>query len=350
MKIFFFDWAPVRKKSDILSGGHVRRYYSWITLNKSMNKVIPFRKENGKINWKILDCLYEKDAVLWVEYGCGRVAHIFVLLLSSLRQKKIILNVHDFVIQQKYYYKDYTFFKKLQVHLLEQLLLYRANTIIFSWPGLIEYTKFKKKKKFFIMPPGIGADELIIPTISKNRTKKTALYFGSMQRMGIMTNIIDLFSQLKGWELILIGLKEGQEIIENENVNYLGVKSHDELNDIFEKVDVILIPLPKNKYTNKTMIMKIGYALKSCKPLIATNLEGISEYVSMLNLEKNVLYMDEWNLKNLKEALQNVSNINIDPEKTIEILKHMAWEPRYNKIIEAVIENKNEVSDQIEWV
>ena len=350
MDIYFFDWTPIKKKSDISSGGHVRRYYSWITLNKSKNTVIPFRKENGRINWAILRYLYNKNSMIWVEYSCGRLAHFFILVLSLIRWKKIILNVHDFTIQQKYYYKDYMIFKKIQVNLLERLLLHRANTIILAWPGLIEYVTHKNKKKFFIMPPGIGVDELIVPTKNKKSKKKTALYFGSMQRKGIMTNIIDLFSQLKGWELYLVGLKEGQTIIENENVKYLGVKNHDELDDIFREVDVIIIPLPKNNYTNKTMIMKIGYALKSCRPLIVTNLEGISEYISMLELEKNAIYMNEWNLGNLKEALQNVQNINIDPETTIDKLRPMAWEPRFNNLIETVINTRNITTEKIEWI
>lgn len=349
MKIIFFDWAPVRKKSDIRSGGHVRRYYTWITLNEMFN-VVPFRKKMGNINWKAIRCIFENDSILWVNYGCGRTAHLFVLLASLLRSNRLVIDVNDLAIQQKYVYKDIPYLKRIQLQIIERFLLQRADTIILSWPGLLNFFKSNKSKKILIMPPGVGEDELFTQPLNRNNGKKIAFYFGSMMRKNFIPKIINLFSKLEGWELHLVGLMEGEEIVENDNVKYLGSVSHDKLNSILSVADVILIPLPKNDYLDKVMYMKSGYALRSCKPLIATKLRGISEYISMVGLEDNVVYMEEWNLNNLKEALQESQNINIDPEKTIEKLRCMAWEPRFKKAIKIAFGISDVSTDQIEWV
>ncbi len=120
-------------------------------------------------------------------------------------------------------------------------------------------------------------------------------------------------------------------------MKYLGVVSHDKLHCILNDVDVILISLPKRDYFDKASPNKLAHALNSCKPVIATKLKGISSYVSMVGLEENVIYVDEWDSNSLEAALQKAQNINIDAEKTIEKMRYMAWEPRFKKVIDIIM-------------
>ena len=62
MEVIFVDWPPVKHKSNIRYGAHIRRYYAWITLNKIVDKVIPFRKENGNINWQAVINMFKKES------------------------------------------------------------------------------------------------------------------------------------------------------------------------------------------------------------------------------------------------------------------------------------------------
>ena len=350
-EIVFIDWAPINSKSDIRSGGHIRRYYAWITLNKMVDSVIPFRKKSGNINWKAVRHMFKKDSMLWIEYGCGGVAHLFVLFASFIRSKKLIIDLHDLAIQQKHVDKRPAFLKKIRLQLVEQLLLKRASTIIPASPGLLDYFKPKKNQKILIMPPGVGGDELIThPSDKTNKKNKIALYFGSMRRKGAIPSTMELFSKLKGWELNLIGLEEGEEILERKNVKYLGSVSHDKLAEILSDADAILIPYPKNDYLDKAMPIKLGYALKSCKPVIATRLRGVSKYISTVGLEDNVIYVDEWNLGSLKEALDKAQNLNIDADETIEKLKPMAWEPRFETAVEIALGTSRKTHDRMERV
>ena len=353
LKIVFVDWAPIKHKSDIRSGGHIRRYYTWVTLNKMVDSVIPFRKKSGSINWEAVRRMFDKDTDIWINYGCGGVAHLFVLFVSFIRYKKIIIiDVNDLAIQQKYVDESASFLKRIRLQIIERLLLERVSTIILAWPGLLNYFTPKKIKKIRIMPPGVGADELFINSpneIKIGKRKKIALYFGSMQRKGAIPLIIELFSELKEWELQLVGLIEGETIAQDANVNYLGSVSHDKLADILSSADVILIPYPKNDYLDKVMPIKLGYALKSCRPVITTILGGVSEYISMLGLGDNVIYIEEWNLENLKEALQKAQSLDIDPETTMERLRPMIWEPRFEKAIGIAL-GISQISGQTEWI
>ena len=340
-EVVFIDWAPISSKSDIRFGGHIRRYYAWITLNKMVDSVTPFRKDRGEINWKAIHRMLAKDTRIWVEYGCGREAHLFVLLASFIRPKKgFILNVHDFVVQQRDYDKEAPFIKRISLQIIERVLLRRASTIILAWPRLLDYFTPKKKQKVLIMVPGVGEDELFVhPSNNKiEKARKIALYFGSMRRKDAIPKIIKVFSELKGWELHLIGLKEGEEIVETENVKYLGSVSHDKLGDIISDADVILVPYPKNEYLDRTIPIKLGYILNSYKPIITTKLSGMSDYISRLGLEANVIYMDEWSLDNLEKALEKAQHLDIDAEKTIERLRHLAWEPRFENAVEIALE------------
>ena len=65
MEIVFVDWAPIGQKSEIRGGIQIRRYYAWTTLNKMVDKVVPFRNRNGSINWKAVIKMFKKDSEIW---------------------------------------------------------------------------------------------------------------------------------------------------------------------------------------------------------------------------------------------------------------------------------------------
>ena len=354
IKIVFVDWRSTYRKSDIRGGVVIRRYYAWTTLNEMFGDVLSFRGETGCVNWKVALNMFDGDTKVWVEYSCGVTAHFFVLFASFIRLKKnIILNVHDFARQQNDIGVPYPFLKRLRLRIVEQLLLRRAKVIILPAPGLLDWFTPKKSQKVLIMVPGVGEDELLIPSFKnnvKNKKIKKAIYFGSMRHGGIIPQIVGLFSKLGGWELLLLGPKEGAKIEKRENVKYLGVVNHDKVQNILNDADVILISLPKKDYFDKATPNKLAHALKSCKPVIATKLKGISSYVSMVGLEENVIYVEEWNRDSLEDALQKAQNLNIDAEKTIEKLRPMAWEPRFRKAIEIAMDANHKNHFEIEWI
>ena len=354
MKVVFVG-NVIGHKGDITDGGHIRKYYALSELKRVANVKTLFKK-NGELNWSAVGVMFRKNTHVWVNYPyypASRLFHLFVLLRSIVRPK-IVVYIADFPTE--FYVaigRKLSFLKKFRINkTIEQILLWQARVIIVAWPRLLDYFTPKKDQKVIIMPPGIGEDEFFVPSCNNQKKdgKKIALYFGGMKRKGAILKIIELFSELEGWELQLIGAKEGEEIVEKGNVKYLGVVSHDKLPDILSKADVILIPLPKNDYLDRSMPIKIGYALKSCKPVIATKLRGISEYVSKVGLEENVIYVEEWNFDTLKDALQKAQSLNIDAEKTIERLRLMAWEFRFEKAVKIALGISQMTHNGIEWI
>ena len=61
-------------------------------------------------------------------------------------------------------------------------------------------------------------------------------------------------------------------------------------------------------------------------------------------------YLDDWNPDSLKGALSKAENIKIDVEKTIEKLRPLSWEPRFNKAIDIIFDEFQSNGDQIEWI
>lgn len=357
MKIVFVDWAPIKSVEQISNGSQIRRYYAWSALNKLFNRVTSFRKTNNMINLRAVLHLFKKDSIIWVEYGCGGVAHFFVILSSLIKsnKKKIILNVHDFTIeQQRDTYKGHSTLKSIRLQIIERLIFNQADILIIPSPGFLCYFVKNKKQKVIIMAPGLGEDDLSIPLLksdSKSVKIKECIDFGSIRKKGIIPNIIKSFSGMKDFKLTLIGQKEGAKIEESENVMYLGTLSHPQVLKILDETDIILISLPKNEYINRTMQIRLAYALKPCKPVIASNLWGIVEYLSMVGLKENVILLDDWNTENIREALHKAQRLHIDAEKTIEKLRKMAWEPRFEKVIEEIIlKYPQKTSDIVEWI
>lgn len=347
--VLFIDYIPINSKNQISGGGQIRRYYAWTTINNIAGKVISFRKKNGSIDWKNIVSALNKDYVIWLEYGSGGIAHLFALLFSLNFSKKLILNVHDLSIQQRDFDQDARLVKRIRLRIIEKLLLRRANIIILAWPKLLDYFNPSKNQKIQIMPPGVDEDEVFTFTPAISNTKKTAVYFGSMRRKGIIPKIIELFSELSDWELQLIGPKEGEDIFEKDNVKYLGSMSHNKIMDFVSKADVVLIPLPRNEYTDKFIPIKLGYTLTTCKPVIVTKLKGISDFVSIYGFDDNVIYLNEWSIDTLKKALQNAESISIDVNKTLEQLKTLAWEPRFKKAVKNAFDD-SKYSDKIIWI
>ena len=352
MNVIFVDHIPIKQKSDIRQGGQVRRYYAWTTLNKMVENVIPFRRDNGDINWYAIRCLFKKDTKVWVEYGCGASAHIFILLASFIRPGRITLNIHDLAVHQRRDFdKNPPLIKRLRLNLIEGLLIHRAHNIILAWPRMLDYFTPGSDQRLIVMVPGVGEDEIYAHASNKNNIgRKIALYFGGMKRKGMIPWISGLFSELNDWELHLVGLKEDEDIVKSDNVKYTGSVSHNELFNIICNADIVLIPNPKNEYMDRFIPMKAAYTLLSCKPVIATRLSGLHEYISMLGLEENVIYLDEWNHDSLKEALKKAENVKIDVEKTIEKLRPLSWEPRFNKAIETIFDESHNSVNQTKWI
>ena len=136
-----------------------------------LEPVIPFRKENGDINWQAVSLMFKGGSRIWIEYGCGGTAHIFTLFASLVRSNKIIINVHDFaVVQRRDFDKNPSLLKRFRLNIIERLLIQRAHALILAWPRMLDYFTPGNNQKLLIMVPGVGEDETISDIYPIRRT------------------------------------------------------------------------------------------------------------------------------------------------------------------------------------
>ncbi|MCQ1535488.1 glycosyltransferase [Methanosarcina sp. KYL-1] len=341
MNVIFFDNNKIEDKKNMTYGGTVRKYYSQLALKQAGNKIYYMDSFNSLK--MLIKLSFLKNKILWFHYPSRRSMSLIAIFMSLVSRKKLILTIHDSPVAQQFDLdgKKYSIFQRCSIWLIESLLIYCSHNIIIAAPGLTNYFKSLKNKHLIVMPPGIGKDELSIsPTSIKcENNKKIAVYFGSMKRGKAIPEIINIFSNFSNWELHLVGPSDGEEIAQSNNVKYLGQMDHENLIHKLRDVDVILIPYPTNDYFEICMPMKLGSALASCKPIISTQLEGISEYASYVDLNDNIMYIDKWDESNLSDALNNIQSFSIDKNTTLDKMTKMAWEQRFSELIKIVTSN-----------
>ena len=69
----------------------------------------------------------------------------------------------------------------------------------------------------------------------------------------------------------------------------------------------------------------------------------------MLGLENNVVYLDSWDKDSLKKSLNVAENIHINIDDTIEKLRPVNWEPRFEKVIEVAFDTSH-IQNQIDRI
>ncbi|WP_319507164.1 glycosyltransferase [uncultured Methanolobus sp.] len=356
MTILLFDQKLIPLLEDVNNGGVIRKYFSQKSLRENGHELILVNSFNDLyLKYK---CIFDKSNIFWLHYPANKKVIILALFLSLIQRTKIILTIHDSPIEQRLGVssKRYHLHKKYLLKLTELILLLRSSDLIFATPELIKYFKISNQR-LFVMPPGIGEEEIqLIKDELENKivlsSKKKALYFGSMMRSGAIERLKDVFTTIPDWELILVGPLEGSTHSSKDyqdNIMYLGQKSHKEILFLFQEVDVILIPYPQNDYMNISMPIKLGYAFSSCKPIISTPLRGIKEYSSIVKLEQNIFYLDNFfDYNELVSSLDKVTSILIDKEYTLSQMGNMIWEQRLAKIIKIAISSecvKDEIND-----
>ncbi len=173
---------------------------------------------------------------------------------------------------------------------------------------------------------------------------KYVLYFGRISvEKGIRT-LIEVIRRLKSIKFVFVGTGPlVEELINIENIQYLGFKSGIELNDIIMKA--MFSVYPSEWYENSPLSVLESQALGT--PVVAANIGGIPELISSntgllfnsgdshdLEQKISLLYRDEMLLSRMTEACLNnsiVSDVNQYSNKLISIYKDVIKEKEKEK-------------------
>lgn len=326
----------INEKKDISNGSHIRRYYALASLKNKFNTVIINGLKDVFINHR---AIFRKNSLIWVHYPSSRKTCLISILLSFLTSNEMLLYIHDFPVEQKkgFTFTTYSFNKMMSLKILQQILLCKSQYLVLASPLFLDLFPRKSYHSIFYMLPGFGLDEANLlfskSTEHQESNRKKALYFGSMNRADSIFLLSKVFSKITDWDLHLLGPLEGMELqFDSKNVIYLGQKKHDDVLKGLKDYDVIIIPYPKNNYIDKIMPIKLGYSFASCKPVITSRTDGIELYVSLVGLEKNVIYIDEWTEENLLEALEAAEELKINQDDTFSKMETIQWEICFEKL------------------
>ncbi len=350
MNVIYIGQNVLNDPTSVNYGGMIRKYYS--------QKVI---SENGNIVFinKIADllklkcCFANNDYFLWVHYPLRLKLAIVAIILSFLFRKKLILIVHDLPILQRRDLSgtDYHVLKSCIHKVIQSILFKLAKFLVLCAPDLENYFSKKKDTILIVMPPGVSQKDIIIASAQNvNKRKKVAIYFGSMKRGDSISSLTNIFTNINTWELYLVGPLDAEPLQDSKNIKYLGQLNHDKSLDLLYHSDVILIPYPDTEYFNLCMPIKLGYSLISCKPIIASNLDGIKKYINYVGLTENIIYIEKWDENTLKEALEKSASINIDKHNTLEKMSLLIWEKRFQKLIDIISDEKEHNYKKAIWL
>ena len=242
-------------------------------------KIIKYLVFYFSIIFKYYSCKYDLIYVHFVSHA----SPVLVLLnIMSCKKRIIVSNVHgsDIIIHNKGIFK-----------LFISSLLKASSLIIVPSPSFFKVIQHKftfiDSSKIFISPSG---------GIDRNIFKPLKIKTDSVLKIGFVSRI----EEEKGWKTLLKSLKYLKEegelfkchfvgkgsqaellkklIIENNlsnQISFLGVLNHHDLNKFYNSLDVLVFPTEANE-----SLGLVGLEAMSCgKPVIGSNIAGLKTYI-----------------------------------------------------------------------
>jgi len=150
---------------------------------------------------------------------------------------------------------------------------------------------------------------------------------------------IDLLDWLaernKEWSFVLVGGKDDymknkqilMEFAEKENVYLLGNKPYQDLPRYLKAFDVCLIPFREDDlFSLSCSPLKLYEYLATGKPIVSTNLPGVSHFHSLIRIAGNKETFEQ----HINEALQEKPELH---EERIKISEGHSWKKRAEEVI-----------------
>ena len=119
-----------------------------------------------------------------------------------------------------------------------------------------------------------------------------------------------------------------QDIMELNNVKWLGFQSYAELPEYLALCDVLILPYKLNKFTECVLPAKVFECLATGKPVVSTALLELKPYEEYFTIAKS----KEEFLSGLEDALNNDTEEN--KQQRIAFARVNTWDDRFKSICE----------------
>ena len=192
------------------------------------------------------------------------------------------------------------------------------------------------KEKFEFIPNGFDSKKFFFTKETISKRKFQFLSVGLLHKIKGHTNLIFAFKKLlnkvENVELVIVGdgpeMKNIKSLVKklslSESVSLLGVKPHDEIPTLMRSCDFFVLPS-----LNEGMPTVLFEALSCGKPVISTNVGGVSEII--IN-EKIGLLSEPNNINSLFFSMKKALSINWKSNYISKYASDYSWQKISKKI------------------
>jgi len=211
---------------------------------------------------------------------------------------------------------------------------------------VVSYLLYKNKqpgaRKIYVIPNAVDVDHFAKAAVNATIFAEDIIHIPH-PIIGFHGNLsdridIDLLDWLaernKEWSFVLVGGKDDymknklilMEFAERKNVYLLGKKSYEDLPGYLKAFDVCLIPFRRDDlFSLSCSPLKLYEYLATGKPIVSTNLAGVSCFDSLVRIAQNNNEFE----KHIGEALREGFECH---EMRMKIAKNHSWKKRANKV------------------
>jgi len=325
---FFFEKKNISKKLTIITpywasiNKSGRLYKLWQTINHRLPPIQSIRlflwlkgyKKDNTIFWAFPrhPCLYN------VMTG---IPHNY--LVTQIVDNNSKRNISDDKAQE--ITSDYSYFAEM------------ADLVITS--SQLNYDIFKhENENCLLIENGVSPDFLALPTNLPFKAKNSRPRLGYVGFISQRTDV-ELMNFIahncQDCDLIIAGPDEGGllftcNILDKENVHYLGSVAQSEVPELLQSFDICLIPHKDTEYSKSMSPLKLYQYLASGRPIVSTCVAGTDKFSELISLASSYQSF----VTSIDDTLKNDS---IEKSQyRIDAAKNESWESKIDLMLDYV--------------
>jgi glycosyltransferase involved in cell wall biosynthesis len=239
---------------------------------------------------------------------------------------------------------------ELQIDEKENYLLQNSDVVFIHSKTLLEKKGMINSETYYV-PNGVDFNHYrrIVKDNTLERNEMDSIpeprigYVGWIKHQIDLEILLNIARLRKDWSIVLVGpINTGHADVrqyinalkKEKNVYFIGGQKPKDLPKYIKKMDVCLMCYKKTSYTNYIYPMKLHEYLACGKPVVATLLENLKEFESVLSFAGGI---EEWIAK-INQALTEI-NSKTHYERRVAVARNNSWEMRI-ETIHSIIRNK----------
>jgi glycosyltransferase involved in cell wall biosynthesis len=262
--------------------------------------------------------------------------NLFFVILYRLMAGKVIYTVHDGKMHLGEHKKITQMEMDLNIRFANEIIVLSKHVEQEINPALL------KNKPVYIIPHGIFEIETIVPLKSASSTPNL-LFLGRISQYKGIEMLVDSINKVSPdiYSKLTIAGKSNYPLNIPQNSDKIELLdkwlSEEEIGDLINSSDIMVFP-----YLEATQSGAITLAIAGCRPILCTNVGGISEQIS--DTEAVFVKPNEQHLADgLTEIILNTSRRHNMIQALLERKQKLSWETISSKIEDVISLPPNEL-------